>query len=80
LRADGSAQVYLTAFFQNLKEDLHLALITQGMEQKVIQNKECCPANLLQPPLVLSVVSCFERNKLLQKDLAVMVLDLVIVT
>ncbi len=50
------------------------------MEKKVIQNEERRPANLLQPPLVLHVVSGFERHKLFQKDLTVMVLDPVIVT
>lgn len=49
------------------------------MKQKVIQNEEPCPADLLQPLLVLHVVNCLERHELLQKDLTVVLLDLVVV-
>ena len=79
LGADDGAKVNLTSLFQNLKEDLHLALIAQCVEKEVIQNKESRPTDSLQAFLVFHVVHGFKRHKLFQKDLTVMVLYLVVV-
>ena len=40
LRADDGAEIDLAALLQDFKEDLHLALIAQRVEQEVIKDEE----------------------------------------
>ena len=79
LRADDGAEVNFTALFQYLKEDLHLTLIAESMQEKVVQDQKGCAANSLYALLVLHIVGSLERHKLLQQYFTVVVFNLVVV-
>ena len=73
LRTDDGAEFYLTALFQNLKENLHLTLVAESMQKKVVKNQKCCAEDLLYALLVLYVVGSLDGYKLFQNNFTVVV-------
>ena len=67
LGADHGAQIHFAPLFQNFKQDLHLSLICNSVQQKVIQDEQCSATDLLEAFLVLGVVLCLECDQRLQK-------------
>ena len=52
LRADNGAQVNLASFLQDFKQDLHLTLVCNGVQQEIVQNEQSSTADLFQSFLV----------------------------
>ncbi len=50
---DDGTEVNLALLLQNLKENLHLAFIAQGVEEKAIKDEKSRSAGILQSLLVL---------------------------
>ena len=75
LGADKGAELHLTPFLQDLKEELHLPFVRKGVEQEVIQYEQILAADLLQLLLVLVVVLFLQNNQRLQQLLTVLVDD-----
>ena len=63
LGADKGAELHLTPFLQDLKEELHLPFVRKGVEQEVIQYEQILAADLLQLLLVLVVVLSFRITR-----------------
>ena len=59
LGADNGTQVNFAALLQNFKENLHLTLIRNGVQQKVVQNQQSGSAGLLSPFLAYLILRIF---------------------
>lgn len=71
LWADNCAAAQLTSCFQQLKQNLQLALICNGVEQRVIQNQQIQIAVALYLALKFREIGAFQCRHLFQEPLTV---------